>query len=262
MRIAVAQLISTPDPAVNLDAVAERIRSAARQNADLIVFPEATMCAFGHPLTPIAEPVDGDWGSRIRELAAEHRIMVVAGMFTPAGGKVTNTLIATDGGPPTRYDKVHLFDAFNHSESDTVVPGHDPVIITVAGVPVGLTTCYDVRFPGLYLRLADQGAKIIVVSASWAAGPGKLDQWRVLTRARALDSTGFIAAAGQADPSTGGIETEPGAPTGIGYSAVISPDGSRLAELGADPDVLICDVEPERVDQVRRQLPVLANRRF
>lgn len=272
MRIAAAQLISTDDPAANLCLVAEHVRTAAQQEADLIVFPEATMCAFGNRLLPIAEPLDGSWAEQIRALAAEHRITVVAGMFTPsieqtstdqnsADQKVTNTLVATDGGVLVRYDKIHLYDAFSFAESDTVTPGADPVIITVAGVSVGLTTCYDIRFPGLYQTLADRGAGVIVVSASWGAGPGKIDQWQLLTRARALDSTSIVVAVDQADPSTRGHQTGT-APTGVGYSAVIGPDGRPIAELDAEPDLLITDVDPEQVARTRRQLPVLVNRRF
>lgn len=262
MRIALGQMISTGDPEHNADQVADRVRRAAADGAELVIFPEATMCAFGYPLGPVAEEVTGPWAGRITDCAAAYGCTVVAGMFTPAGDKVTNTLIATDGQQVTGYQKIHLYDAFGFCESDTVAAGADPVMIDVAGVSVGLTTCYDVRFPGLYQKLADEGAQIIVVAASWAAGPGKIEQWRLLTRARALDSTCFVAATGQADPATAGVETKPGAPTGIGYSALIGPDGVPVTELGAEPDVVICDVDTDRVVQVRQQLPVLANRRF
>lgn len=262
MRIAVSQLVSTGDPGRNADQIADRVAHAAGEGADLVVFPEAAMCAFGHPLGPVAEELTGPWARRIADSAAEHGCTVVAGMFTPAGDKVGNTLLATDGGQVTGYRKIHLYDAFGFCESDTVAAGDQPVIVDVAGVSVGLTTCYDVRFPGLYQELADRGAQIIVVAASWADGPGKVDQWRLLTRARALDSTSFIVATGQADPATCGIETKPGAPTGVGYSAVIGPDGIPVTELGAAPDLALCDIETDRVAQVRRQLPVLSNRRF
>ncbi len=262
MQVALCQLVSTADPDRNAEQVADHVRRAAAGGAELIVFPEATMCAFGHPLGPVAEPLNGPWATRIHDLAAESGCTVVAGMFTPAGDKVTNTLIATDGRQLYGYPKIHLYDAFGFAESDTVAAGDEPVIIDVGGVPVGLTTCYDIRFPGLYVELADHGAQVIVVAASWAAGPGKIDQWQLLTRSRALDSTCFIAAAGQADPTTCDVSTKPGAPTGIGYSAVVGPDGKTLAELGAEPDILFCDLDTDRVMQVRRQLPVLANRRF
>ncbi len=117
----------------------------------------------------------------------------------PTAGCATRSR-AVGPGVDAHYDKIHLFDAFGFRESDTVEAGREPVMIMVGDVAVGLTTCYDVRFPGLYTALADRGAQVTCVAASWGAGPGKIDQWRLLTRARALDSTTFVVAAGQADP--------------------------------------------------------------
>lgn len=139
------------------------------------------MCRFGVPLAPIAEPVDGPWANGVRLIAADTGITVIAGMFTPAeDGRVTNTLIATGRGVDAHYHKIHLYDAFGFTESRTVAPGREPVTISVDGVDVGLTTCYDIRFPGLYVELARRGAQLITVSASWGAGPGKLEQWKLL----------------------------------------------------------------------------------
>ena len=124
------------------------------------------------------------------------------------------------------------------------------------GVGVGLTLCYDIRFPGLYIELADRGAQLIAVSASWGAGPGKLDQWTLLARARALDSACFVAAAGQAYPGP----TTGTAPTGPGGSLVASPLGDVLAIAGPDPELLLCDIDAEEVGAVRETLGVLRNR--
>ena len=165
---------------------------AADAGAQLVLFPEATMCRFGVPLAPIAEPLDGPWASGVRKIAEGAGITVVAGMFVPAeNGRVTNTLIASGPGVDTHYDKIHLYDAFGFAESKTVAPGRDPVVITVDGVGVGITLCYDVRFPELYVELARRGAQLITVHASWGSGPGKLDQWTLLARARAIDTTGI-----------------------------------------------------------------------
>ena len=144
MRIALAQMLSGTDPAANLQLVREYTGRAADAGATLVVFPEATMCRFGVPLAPIAEPVDGPWADGVRRIAADAGITVIAGMFTPAGdGRVTNTLIAAGPGTPnqpdTHYDKIHLYDAFGFTESRTVAPGREPVVITVDGVGVGLT---------------------------------------------------------------------------------------------------------------------------
>lgn len=269
IRLALAQVISSADKDANLAMVEDQIARAAEAGAELVIFPEATMCAFGNRLDTVAEPLDGPWVSRLTELAVEHEVTAVAGVFTPAGEygpdgrqKVINTLVATGAGGLFSYQKIHLFDAFGFAESDTVVAGQDPVIITVNGVRVGLTVCYDVRFPGLYTNLADHGAELIIVSASWGAGPTKIEQWELLTQARALDSTCFVVAVGQADPATRGIKPRGSAPTGIGYSAVIDPTGSAIAGATAEPELLITEIDPARVAEVRKSIPVLANRKF
>ena len=206
LRVALAQILSVADPEENLELVATRTAEAARQEAQLVVFPEATMRRFGLPLAEIAEAVDGPWAQRLRKIAEHHQLVIVAGMFTPSGdGRVKNTLRAVGPDVDAHYDKVHLFDAFGFRESDTVAAGAVPVMITVGDAKVGLTTCYDVRFPGLYLRLAELGAQVICVAASWGAGVGKIEQWQLLTRARALDSTSYVIAAGQADPAAAGL---------------------------------------------------------
>jgi len=262
VRIALAQIAATADPAENLDLVADGTQRAAAAGADLVVFPEATMCAFGHPLGPIAEPLSGPWAQRVREIAAGAGLAVVVGMFTPAGdGRVYNTLLATGGGVEASYDKIHLFDAFGFAESRTVAAGTKPVSIVVGGATVGLATCYDLRFPGLFQTLAGSGATVVVVPASWGAGPGKREQWDLLVRARALDSTAYVAACDQADPTTVGREAGK-APTGIGASAVVGPLGGIQAQLGAEPDLLVADLDLEAVDAARATVPVLANRRF
>jgi predicted amidohydrolase len=133
------------------------------------------------------------------------------------------------------------------------------VVVTVDGVSVGVTLCYDIRFPSLYTELADLGASVITVSASWGAGPGKLDQWSLLARARALDSTCFIAAAGQAYPGRE-LATASSAPTGVGGSVVVSPLGEGLASAGPDPQLLVCDIDVDSIEAVRNTLPVLRNR--
>lgn len=263
MRIALAQIVSGPDPLDNLRQVGEQTAAAAADGAELVVFPEATMRCFGRNLTEVAEPVDGPWGTAVTEIADRHQTVVVAGMFTPTDdGRVTNTLLVTGRGVHAHYDKIHLFDAFGFTESATVAPGTEPLVLQFGGLGVGFATCYDVRFPGLFTTLAERGAQLICLPASWGAGPGKIEQWRLLLRARALDCTSYVAAAGQGDPSTVGVEAADSAPTGVGQSALVGPDGVPVAELGAEPGLLVGDVDPERVAAVRQTLPVLANRRL
>ena len=260
MRIALAQILSGTDPAANLQLVAEHSRQAADAGANLVVFPEATMCRFGVPLGPVAEPVDGPWADGVRRIAADSNLTVVAGMFTPSGdGRVKNTLIAAGPHDFAHYDKIHLYDAFGFTESRTVAAGRDPVVITVDGVLVGLTVCYDIRFPALYTELARRGAEVIAVCASWGAGPGKLDQWTLLARARALDSMSYVAAAGQADPGDA-HPSGSGAPTGVGGSLVVSPLGEVVASAGSQPQLLVADIDVGRVAEARESIAVLRNR--
>ncbi|MET0966824.1 MAG: carbon-nitrogen hydrolase family protein [Nakamurella sp.] len=262
MRVALAQIVSSIDSARNLRLVADAAAQSAAAGAGLVVLPEATMCAFGVSLAPVAEPLDGPWATAVRGIAAEHDITIVAGMFTPGtDGRVRNTLLATGRGVESSYDKIHLFDAFGFRESKTVAPGTEPVTIELDGVTIGLTTCYDIRFPGLYQELARQGASVLLVAASWGAGPGKREQWDLLARARALDSTSFLLAAGQADPASIGEPPRGSAPTGVGGSVAVSPTGEVLAPLDDKPDLLVVDIDPEQVTAVRQGLPVLANGR-
>jgi predicted amidohydrolase len=262
MRIALAQIQAGTEPADNLKLVDVYTRRAADSGADLVLFPENTMCRIGRSLADVAEPLDGPWADGVRAIAAGAGITVVAGMFVPSDERdgrprVTNTLVASGKGVDAHYDKIHLYDAFGFTESHKVAPGHDPVVITVGGVCVGLTLCYDIRFPELYVELAQRGAQVITVHASWGTGPGKLEQWNLLARARALDTGSFVAAVGQAYP---GDEIAALGPTGVGGSVVASPLGEVVDVAGADPTLLVTDIDTDTVASVRDTIAVLRNR--
>lgn len=255
MRIALAQLAATTDPLANLVLVRDFATRAAAQDASTVVFPEATMCSFERPSHEVAESFDGPWADGVRGIARELGITVVVGMFTTAAdGRVHNTLLVTGGEVEARYDKIHLYDALGFTESDVIAPGKEPVVTRVDGVDVGLATCYDLRFPGLFTTLAVGGAQVVLVPAAWAPGPGKLHQWRTLATARALDATVFVVAVDQA--VRGDVETA-GPPTGVGHSIVVGPDGTVLCELGHAPDLAVVDLDPAAVAVVRERLPVL-----
>ncbi|WP_427173600.1 carbon-nitrogen hydrolase family protein [Arthrobacter sp. 92] len=271
MRVALAQVITGRDTGRNLALVEEYAKQAKEGGAELVVFPEATMRAFGNSLVDIAEPVDGPWATRVRGIAAELDIVIVAGMFTPGTElddgaprgtvrKVRNTLLVCGPGVDASYDKIHLFDAFGFEESDTVDAGTTPVTFDLGGLTFGLATCYDIRFPDLFTENADRGAEVNIVCASWGAGPGKVEQWQLLARARAVDSTTFVLACGQGDPATEGMEAKGSAPTGVGHSAVVSPFGEVLKELDGGTGLLFADLDPAVVKDARTKLPVLANR--
>ncbi|AKK02191.1 carbon-nitrogen hydrolase family protein [Corynebacterium epidermidicanis] len=257
MKIALVQMLSQADKLENLAAVEKWTLQAAELGAELIVFPEATMKAFqSGRLDTVAEPIDGPWANKVRELAQELGVTIVVGMFCPADqrgdkNRVTNTLLVT-GGADAKYDKIHTYDAFGYRESDTVRAGDEIVVFQLDGRTIGVATCYDIRFPEQFKELARRGAELIVVPASWADGADKLRQWRLLTNARGLDSTSFIAAVGQARPPA-----SEGGPTGIGHSALISPTGERLVEAGYDEELLVVDIDFDQVAEARRALPVI-----
>lgn len=258
MRIALAQLTSSVEPSENLELVRDHTVRAAEARAGLVVFPEATMCSFARRPDSVAEAWDGPWASGVRAIAAETGVVVIASMFaaTPTA-QVTNSLLVTGPGVEARYDKIHLFDALGHRESAGIAAGDQPAVVEVAGVKVGLATCYDIRFPALFTQLARMGAEVIVVPASWAPGVGKLHQWRTLATARAMDSTSFVIACGQARPE-GPEDTRP---TGIGHSLAVDPFGTVLTELGDEPELAVVDLDLRQVSAARQSVPVLRNAR-
>lgn len=261
MRIALAQISSGRDLQTNLRLVDDQVAAAAASDAEIVVFPEATMRGFGHRLTDIAEPLDGPWADGIRAIADRHGVTVAVGMFTPAaegddGPRVANTLFVTGTDVDASYDKIHLFDAFGFQESSTVAPGEEAVIVDIAGVRFGLAICYDVRFPQLFQRLAAAGAQAVILVASWQPGPGKVDQWQTLVRARAMDATLWMLACDQAFVASDG---ERSAPTGVGHSMVVDPFGTVLESLDEAPGLLLWDLDVSELESHRRRMPVLAN---
>jgi deaminated glutathione amidase len=261
MRIALCQIPVSSDPGVNLRRVQDALRGAAAGGADLAVFPEATLVRFGSDLRAAAEPVDGPFCAAVAAACATERVAAVVGTFEPApDGRVYNTAVAFSavGERVASYRKLHLFDAFSQRESDLVAPGSDVVLTTLAGASVGLQICYDIRFPELTRALAAGGAALVTVSAAWQAGTFKEEHWVTLLRARAIENTVWIAAAGQVpDPD----EKPTRAPTGVGRSLLVDPLGVVRADLGPSAGVMVADADMSLVDTVRATLPSLANRR-
>lgn len=262
MRIALCQIASTSDPDHTLGLVRDGIEAAADVGARLAVFPEGAMARFGSALVDLAQPLDGPWAGGIRRAASECGVVAVAGMFTPAaGGRIHNTLLVTGPGVDARYDKVHMFDAFGMRESDQVEPGDRLVTVALDGATIGVATCYDLRFPAQFSALAGAGAEVVVVAASWGDGPGKADQWELVVRARAIDTTAFVLACDQADPTTAGLRPLPGVAAGIGRSLVVSPWGEVRDGLGPAPGILVTDIDVAEVHRARETLPVLRHAR-
>jgi len=261
MRIALCQLPVSSDPAVNLSRTRDALREAAANGASLAVFPEATMVRFGSDLRGAAEPLDGPFCSGFAASCADAGVAAVAGVFEPApDGRVYNTAVAFSGTGAlvASYRKLHLFDALGQRESDLVAPGSAPVIASLAGAGVGLQICYDIRFPELTRALAVGGASLVTVSAAWQAGLFKEEHWVTLLRARAIENTVWIAAAGQV-PDPDAKPTR--APTGVGRSMLIDPLGVVRFDAGPTPSVSVVEADMSLVDTVRATLPSLANRR-
>ncbi|HXW87710.1 MAG TPA: carbon-nitrogen hydrolase family protein [Streptosporangiaceae bacterium] len=261
MRVALGQLPISSDPQVNLGRVAAAATAAAAQGARLAVFPEGTQARFSADLRSVAEPLDGTFCRGLATAARSAGLAIVAGVFEPApDGRVFNTTVGydSDGELAAAYRKIHLFDALGHRESDTVAPGGDVVIATLAGLRIGFMTCYDIRFPELARALAAGGAQLLVLPAAWAAGTFKEEHWVTLVRARAIENTIWLAAAGQVpDPA----EAPTRAPTGIGRSMLVDPMGAVRIDLGPADAIGVGDVDCEYTERVRAALPGLASRR-
>jgi predicted amidohydrolase len=256
VRIALAQLVAGADKEANLRATLRRVEEAAAAGAALVVFPECSMAAPppDQPLAPLAEPLDGPYAGALADAARRHGIAVVAGLYERAAdpSRVHNTVVAFDvtGAPLGAYRKVHLYDAFGHRESDRIVPGDGRTLrFRLDGLQVGVLTCYDVRFPELARHLAAGGAELLLLPAAWLRGPLKEEHWETLVRARAIENTVYVAAVGLAGPPF------------TGRSLLADPMGVAVAAAGEAAALVLGEVEPDRLREVRAANPSLENRR-
>ncbi|BBH66520.1 hydrolase [Actinoplanes sp. OR16] len=264
MRVAVCQLNSREERAVNLTVARELLERAAAGGAELAVLPEYVDFLGRSADAPKPEPVDGEFGAFFAQAARELGIWVHAGSFHEIGPDPdrtfnTSLVFAPDGGLAAVYRKIHLYDVeiagrVSYQESRTVAPGRETVVAPVNGVPLGLSICYDLRFPELYRALAVGGAKILVVPAAFMMHTGR-DHWEVLLRARAIENQCYVLAAGQIG------DHEPGR-TCFGRSMIIDPWGTVLAQAPDTVGVAIADLDFPRLETLRSELPSLANRRL
>lgn len=261
MRIALGQIPVSSIPDVNLDRIRSAATAAAADGARLVVFPEGSQVRFSADLRSVAEPLDGPFCHGVAQAAAAAGIAVIASLFEPApDGRVYNTTVAyeADGHLAAVYRKIHLFDALGYRESDSVAPGDDLVVAAVGGLQVGFMTCYDLRFPELARALAAGGADMLVLPSAWAAGNFKEEHWMTLVRARAIENTIWVAAAGQVpDPA----ERPTRAPTGVGRSLLVDPMGTVRVDLGPAEALGVGEVDMDYTAVVRAALPSLAGRR-
>jgi predicted amidohydrolase len=265
MRVAVCQLNARDDRAANLATARSLLERAAAAGADLAVLPEFTDYLGPAAKAPKPEPVDGEYGQFFADAARELGIWVHAGSFHEAGPDAEhsyNTSLVFDraGALAAVYRKIHLYDVeipgrVSYLESVSIAPGSTPVSVSVEGLEVGLSICYDLRFPELYRHLAVvDGASVLVVPAAFMLHTGR-DHWEVLLRARAIENQCYVLAAGQIG------DHEPGR-TCFGRSMVVDPWGTVLAQAPDQIGVTVADLDLDRLATIRAELPSLANRRL
>jgi len=257
MKVAVAQFESGPDKTANLARITALAGEAASAGARLLVLPEGAMHTFGaltDDLWPAAESLDGPFVGALRGLASRLQLTVVVGMFEsiPGERRISNTAVVIDArnGLVAAHRKRHLYDAFGELESDRFRPGDaDLPIVVVDGFNTAVAICYELRFPAFIQNAADRGADLLVVPSAWVMGPLKEEHWNLIVRARAVENTMYVAAAGM---------------TGAGYcgrSMIVDPMGVVTAGLGETAGVAVADVDQDRLARVRAKLPLVAQRR-
>ena len=264
--VGAVQMTSTGDRARNLETALRLAGRATERGAKLIGLPE-NFSFMGRDEERIggAETLEGPTLSELRAFARQRRVFVLAGSFPERvadAGKTANTsvLIGDDGAITAVYRKIHLFDVAipdgaRYAESETVAPGRDPVVATTPLGRIGLSVCYDLRFPELYRKLAEAGADLLTVPAAFTLFTGK-DHWEVLLRARAIENQAYVLAPAQCGRHSANRVT-------FGNSMIVDPWGVVLARCPAEGEgVCVAEVSPERIEQVRREVPALQHRRL
>ncbi len=267
VRAGVVQMTSVDDLAANLAAAERLVDEAADRGAELVALPEnfAYLRREGQPI-PCAQGLGGEVVQRLAGWARRHRLWLVGGSFPeaiPGDARVHNTCVccSPDGAVAAVYRKIHLFDVDlrerggdSYAESSVVAPGDAPVLLDTPFGAVGLSICYDLRFPELYRQLAAQGARFLVVPSAFTPQTGK-DHWEVLLRARAIENQAFVLAPAQCGRHSATRASH-------GRSLIVDPWGVILAQAADEPGVIVADCSQERLDRVRTSLPALGHRRL
>jgi deaminated glutathione amidase len=267
MRAAAIQLNSTSDKARNLEAAEALVREAAADGAELVALPEKwNVLGDASVLQQEAEPLGGPTITAASSWARELGIHLLAGSIperVEGAGKLFNTsvLIGADGELHARYRKIHMFDVdvggVSYRESESEAPGGEIVIAALGpalpGITLGMTVCYDLRFPELYRILAVRGATVLAVPSAFTFETGK-DHWEVLVRARAIENQAFVIAPNQ-------VGEAPPHYRSYGHSMLVDPWGKVLAATAEGECFVAADLDLELVERVRATLPSLANRR-
>ncbi|MBU0807137.1 MAG: carbon-nitrogen hydrolase family protein [Gammaproteobacteria bacterium] len=270
MTLAVIQMVSQADVTANLHQARQLLEQAAAQGARLVVLPENFAAMGRQDLAALGRAEaqgDGPILPWLRQTARDLGLWIVAGTLPlPPEGQpeakahACSLLIDDCGQQVARYDKLHLFDvdvSDNHGryrESDDYAFGNQVVVANTPFGRLGLTVCYDLRFPELYSALRAAGAELISVPAAFTAVTGAA-HWQVLTRARAIETQCYVLAAGQGGTHPGGRET-------FGHSAIIDPWGQVLGELAQGPGVVLAEHNTTEQAAIRQRMPVVRHKRF
>jgi predicted amidohydrolase len=261
LRVAAVQLNSNGEKARNLAAAEGLVRAAADDGADFVALPEKwNLLAGGEELLAGAESLVGPSLAAARGWAAELGIHLLAGSISEGAGERafnTSVLIGPDGSDIAVYRKIHMFDVdvggVAYRESEHEQAGTEIVTAHAGELSVGLTVCYDLRFPELFRILAVRGARLVSVPSAFTATTGR-DHWEVLLRARAIENQTFVVAPDQVGEAPPHFDSH-------GHSAIVDPWGTVLAEVAEGEGFACADLDLRRQDELRDSLPSLANRR-
>ena len=262
LTLAAVQMTSTSVLEENLETARAFIDQASAGGADIIALPEnfSLMSETKHQRHDAAERVN-DVEAMLIAAARDNNVVIIGGSTPlPApDGRVTNTCLVFDdqGRRIGRYDKIHLFDVSvssseSYSESRHISPGTEPLAVDALGLTLGITICYDLRFPELYRRLAATGAELFTIPSAFTVPTGRA-HWHTLLRARAIENLAWVVAPAQVGEHTSGRQT-------FGHSLIIDPWGAIVAECAGGPGVIYAQLDRDNAAQRRQQFPALAHR--
>lgn len=258
---AAIQTTSTDDIGENITHIAPMMDEAVAKGAQFIALPENAFAMRREGQAAQSFVMDEHEGVRFTQLfARQHAVWVLIGSIRASStfeGRPYNrsVLVSPDGRVHTHYDKIHLFDVVlpdgtRYEESSFVTPGGELKLAPLPWMPLGVSICYDLRFAGMYRQLAEQGAGMLAVPAAFTRPTGAA-HWEVLLRARAIENVAYVIAPAQCG-------THPGGRTTYGHSMIIDPWGTVIARAGEEPGVILAEIDPELVKELRVKLPVLA----
>ncbi|AHG03592.1 apolipoprotein N- acyltransferase [Halobacterium sp. DL1] len=264
MRLALAQIgVESAAVDANVERAVDAVYEAAGEGADIVCLPELFNVGFFafDSYGRESEALDGETLTTLRDAAVEADIAVLAGTIvedlaaSPGGPDDeglanTSVLFDADGERRLVYRKHHLF-GYGSAEAELLTPGQELQTAELLGFTVGVTTCYDLRFPELYRELVDQGVDLVLVPSAWPYP--RVEHWQVLPKARAVENLAYVAAVnGSGEFEDAGL---------VGRSTVYDPWGTTLASTDDDPDIVYAEVDPERPASVREEFPALRDRR-